>query len=216
MGGNTQDYALYNASLPYALNGTFNYTRSRDFPTTIFIGPSYFESYAQWPDVRFSHGFNLALGANNSAGWQTLLDTVPLACRALGGGRLLAWEYGNEPDLYSRSAQDPVRPPAPLGWNQSIYVGQWLNGTRQIRRGLRESCPDLAGNASGYGYLAPSFAGTNTFKLSTTWAAGLDTDGDVKFISTHKCVYRPHPLSPRVSSGCPAGRRPTLCDLSPG
>src|SRR3954447_8712576 len=45
VGGNTQDYALYNASLKYALNGTVNPARSPDYPTTIYIGPSYFESY---------------------------------------------------------------------------------------------------------------------------------------------------------------------------
>lgn len=188
MGGNTQDYALYNASLPYSINGTFDYSRSSDYPTTIFIGPSYFESYAQWPDVRFSHGFNLGLGGNSSsaAGWQTLLDTVPLACEALGGGRLYLWEYGNEPDLYSTSSQGPVRPAAPLGWNDSILVGQWLNGTRQIRASLQESCPELLADGS-YGYLAPSFAGlNNTLQLPGTWAAGLDVDEDVKLISMHK------------------------------
>lgn len=212
MGGNTQDYALYNASLPYALNGTFDYSRSADYPTTIFIGPSYFESYAQWPNTRFSHGFNLAMGANASAsvrtgagagaGWQTLLDTVPLACRALSGddndgngsanassSRLYLWEYGNEPDLYSTAAQGAVRPPAPLGWNASVYVAQWREGARQIRAGLAESCPDLLpgadGNASGF--MAPSFAGVgNTLRLPATWAAGLDEDGDVTLVSTHK------------------------------
>jgi len=46
VGGNTQDYALYNASLETAINGTFNLAKSADYPTTIFIGPSYFESYS--------------------------------------------------------------------------------------------------------------------------------------------------------------------------
>lgn len=174
---------MYNASLDYALNGTFNYSLSSDYPTTIFIGPSYFESYAQWPDVKFSHGFNLGLGANKTAGWETLLDTVPLACKALSHGNLYMWEYGNEPDLYSTSAQGPVRP---ANWNESWYVSQWLNGTRQIKRSLQQSCPHLLSNGT-YGYLAPSFAGVgNHLKLPATWAAGLDTDGDVQLLSTHK------------------------------
>ncbi|CAN8101169.1 unnamed protein product [Discula destructiva] len=188
VGGNTQDYALYNASLPFALNGTFDYTRSSDYPTTIFIGPSYFESYAQWPETKFSHGFNLGLGANSSAGWQTLLDTVPLACKALGPEKLLVWEYGNEPDLFSTSSNGPVRPPAPLGWNETIYVSQWLNGTRQIRASLQGACPELLANDS-YGYMAPSLAGVgNTLKLHAAWAAGLDDDSDVKFVSTHNYI----------------------------
>lgn len=183
VGGNTQDYALYNASLQYAINGTVNPSRSPDYPTTIFIGPSYFESYNTWPDTKFSHGFNLGLGGNNSVGWETLIDTVPLACKALSGGRLLWWEYGNEPDLYSTSSQGPVRPP---GWNESTYVSQWLNGTRAIKAELQKACPELTSNST-YGYLAPSFAGVdNHLKPVKTWQSGLNADQDIKLISSHK------------------------------
>lgn len=183
VGGNTQDYALYNASLPYALNGTFDYSRSSDYPTTIFIGPSYFESYNTWPGVKFSHGFNMGLGGNNSAGWQTLLDTVGLACKAIGPDKLYAWEYGNEPDLFSTSSQGPVRP---SNWNESTYVSQWLNGTRQIRALLEASCPDMLANGT-YSYLAPSFAGTsNHLRAPVAWADGLDVDKDIQVFSTHK------------------------------
>ena len=183
VGGNTQDYALYNASLKEAVNGTYNLARSADYPTTIFIGPSYFESYYTWPNTKFSHGFNLGLGGNNSAGWETLLETVPLACKALGDGKLLWWEYGNEPDLYSTSSQGPVRPPT---WNEPTYVEQWLNGTRAIKSQLAKFCPELA-SKKAYGYLAPSFAGvSNHLKPVTTFADGLDVDEDIKLISIHK------------------------------
>lgn len=180
VGGNTQDYALYNASLPYAVNGTIQPAISVDYPTKVQIGPSYFESYSTWPDVKFSHGFNMGLGGNRSAGWQTLLDTIPLACKALGGGKLLMWEYGNEPDLFSTSAQGPVRPPT---WNESIYVSQWLDGSRQIKEGVAAACPDLA----SYGFMAPSFAGVeNHLNPVTTWNEGLDVDKDIELISSHK------------------------------
>ncbi|KAF4630913.1 hypothetical protein G7Y89_g7220 [Cudoniella acicularis] len=185
VGGNTQDYALYNASLTYALNGTINPTRATDYPTTVFIGPSYFESYSTWPDTKFIHGFNMALGRNNSIGWQSLIDTVPLACKALEGGKLLWWEYGNEPDLYSTSAQGPVAPP---NWNESTYVEEWLNGTRAIKRELQKACPELTTNET-YGYLAPSFAGTdNHLKPVKTWQDGLNADEDIKLISSHNYI----------------------------
>ena len=183
VGGNTQDYALYNASLKEAINGTYNLARSPDYPTTIFIGPSYFESYHTWPNTKYSHGFNMGLGGNNSAGWETLLETVPLACKALGGGKLLWWEYGNEPDLYSTSSQGPVRPPT---WNESTYVEQWLNATRAIKSQLAKACPDMLSNKT-YGYMAPSFAGvSNHLKPTVAFADDLDADEDIRLISIHK------------------------------
>lgn len=189
VGGNTQDYALYDASLPFSLNGTFDLSRSADYPTTITIGPSFFESYNTWKDVKFCHGFNLGLGGNRSSGWQTLLDTVPLACKALGGGKAYAWTYGNEPDLYSTSAQGPVRP---ADWSESTFVSQWLNGTRQIKALLGEHCPELV-DSDSYGYMAPSFAGVgNRLKSPAAWAAGLNNDRNVKLFSTHKYVSHRH------------------------
>jgi hypothetical protein len=183
VGGNTQDYALYNASLKEAINGTFDLARSPDYPTTIFIGPSFFESYQTWPNTKFSHGFNLGLGGNNSAGWETLLETAPLACKALGGGKLYWWEYGNEPDLFSTSSQGPVRPPT---WNEPTYVEQWLNGTRAIKSQMAKACPDMVSNKT-YGYLSPSFAGVNNhLKAAVAFADGLDADEDIKLISIHK------------------------------
>jgi hypothetical protein len=99
------------------------------------------------------------------------------------GGKLYWWEYGNEPDLYSTSAQGPVRPPT---WNESTYVWQWLNGTRAIKSQIARTCPDMVSNAT-YGYLSPSFAGVNNhLKPVTTFADGLDDDGDIKLISIHK------------------------------
>lgn len=182
MGGNTQDYAIYNADLAIALNGTFNTSRSPDYPTTIEIGPSFFESYGTWPDVKFCHGFNLG-GNNDPRVGDTLRQTVPLACKALSNGNLYWWEYGNEPDLYATSAQGPVRP---SNYNESDFVKEWLNGTRTIKALLEEACPELTTNDS-YGYLAPSFAGTsNHLKAPLTWSDGLDEDGDVKYFSSHK------------------------------
>ncbi|KAK0632798.1 hypothetical protein B0T14DRAFT_419604 [Immersiella caudata] len=181
VGGNTQDYALYNASLPFALNGTYDIARSPDYPTTIFIGPSYFESYEVWNDVKFSHGLNHGLGGNNSAGWQTLLDTVPLACKALKG-KLYMWQYGNEPDLFSTSTHGVVRPPS---WNEKVYVEQWQNGTRAIKSLIQDHCPELLGN----GFLAPAFAGVgNTLKAPVAWAAGLNSNRDVTLFSTHNYI----------------------------
>ncbi|MCJ1309933.1 hypothetical protein MMC25_003594 [Agyrium rufum] len=183
VGGNTQDYALFNASLKVATNGTINPKRSTDYPTTLFIGPSYFESYNTWPNTKFSHGFNL--GNNGTAGRQTLIDTIPLACKALENEKLYHWELGNEPDLYSTSSQGTVRLPS---WNESTYVQEWLNGTRTIKDGLFQACPNLT-SSKYYNYLAPSFAGTlNHLNPIKTWHDGLDADHNIALISSHNYI----------------------------
>ncbi|KAJ9315701.1 CAZyme family GH79 [Paecilomyces variotii] len=183
VGGNTQDYALYDPSLKSATYGTIVPSKSTDYPTILSIGPSYFESYATWPGTKFSHGFNL--GKNGSEGTDTLLATVPLACKALQGGKLAYWELGNEPDLYKTSAQGPVRP---SNWTEKDYVDEWLTKTRLIKSALEKSCPDMV-NDSKYQYIAPSFAGvSNSLNPVTTWREGLNTDHDIALNSEHNYI----------------------------
>ncbi|KAI1810279.1 glycoside hydrolase family 79 protein [Poronia punctata] len=184
VGGNTQDYAIYNPNLTTALNGTFNETRSPDYPTTIEIGPSYFESYQTWPKVKFVHGFNMG-GNHDDRQWDTLLQTAAIACKTLGKERLQWWEYGNEPDLFATSSQGPVRP---SNYSEAEFVEEWLAGTRAIRGVLARSCPDMLSNET-YGYLAPSFAGVaNQLNASKAWDEGLDDDGTVRYFSTHNYI----------------------------
>ena len=177
VGGNTQDYATYDANLKVATNGTFT-SNSQDYPTILSIGSSYFESYSTWPDVQFVHGFNLA--NNGSVGYNTLVATVPLACNALSGAKLFAFELGNEPDLYKTSAQGATRQSS---WNEQTYVNEWLNKTRLIKSLVNSNC------SSRYGYIAPSFAGThNSLDPVKPWHDGLDADNNIKQISSHKSV----------------------------
>lgn len=167
--------------MEYAVNGTVVPSRSVDYPYIIYIGPSFFESYSTWPDTRFIHGFNLA--KNNSESLQSLLDTVPLACRALQDGKLAYWELGNEPDLYKTSSQGVVRP---ANWTEQDYVDEWLTKSREIRHALAEACPELT-TESNYKYIAPSFAGiSNSLKPIATWEDGLNTDHNIALNSEHK------------------------------
>ncbi|KAK2594667.1 hypothetical protein QQS21_007643 [Conoideocrella luteorostrata] len=185
VGGNTQDFALYNASQHEALIGVVDPAKSPDYPTTIHIGKAFFESYKTWPGVLFSHGFNMGLGAKSPAGWATLVDTVPLACEALSNGKLYAWEYGNEPDLFTSGKYAP----RPKGWSEQDMVREWSNGTNEIAKQVRRYCPDLAKEAGGVGFLAPSNAGVGgALKATKMWAAGLDQRGDVELFSTHNYI----------------------------
>ncbi|KAK3718842.1 hypothetical protein LTR37_004758 [Vermiconidia calcicola] len=123
--------SIFNSSLlDLATVGIFDPEISPDYPTTLTFGPKYFESYHTFPDVNFVHGYNL--GRNSSAARNALIESVPYACKALRDGKLLYWELGNEPDLYSTSAQGAVRPP---NWNERCYIdgadepGVTLQGT---------------------------------------------------------------------------------------
>lgn len=190
VGGNTQDYALYNASQTEALVGIVDPKRSPDYPTTIHISKAYLESYQTWPGVKFSHGFNLALGANRSEGWDTLSSTVPLVCEALKHGNLYTWQYGNEPDLYAISSQGPVRPSS---WNESTYVYQWHNGTKEIRKQIQAACPELAAKGQPK-FMAPAFAGAfGRLKAAAAFQDGLNKDKDIEYFSTHKYDTLPNP-----------------------
>ncbi|KAK5790255.1 hypothetical protein VI817_007542 [Penicillium citrinum] len=180
VGGNTQDLALYDANLKTSINGTVVPSLSTDYPSIIYIGDSYFESYKTWPRTKFSHGFNL--GKNGTTGMKTLLATVPLACKALKDGKLAYWELGNEPDLF---VDYPVRP---ADWNEKSYVDEWLSKTKVIKRQLRKSCPELA-TENDYKYIAPSFAGlTNSLDPFKVWQVGLNDDHDIGLNSMHNYI----------------------------
>jgi hypothetical protein len=150
---------------------------SSDYPYIISIGPSYFEAYNTWPGAKFSHGFNL--GKNTTAAMNTLISTVPLACKALSNGNFAHWEMGNEPDLFTGQVR-------PANWTEQDYVDEWLSKTRIVQRQLSKACPDMA-HGEYYKYLAPSFAGpSNRLNPVKTWQDGLNSDNDVGMNSMHK------------------------------
>ncbi|KAF2842877.1 glycoside hydrolase family 79 protein [Patellaria atrata CBS 101060] len=180
VGGNTQDYALYDAELPTATRGIVIPSRSPDYPYDLTIGPSYFESYRTFTNTRYVHGFNL--GKNGTVGRKTLLATAALACKALSGGRLLYWELGNEPDLFKTSAQGIVRPSS---WTEADYVKEWFDGTRAVDRAVAQACPELVGT----NWMAPSFAGvSNSLKPLKTFQSGLTDDENIALISSHNYI----------------------------
>jgi hypothetical protein len=167
--------------LKTATNGTYVPSISTDYPTILYIGPSYFESFETWPNTKYSFGFNLAL--NGTAGIQNIQEEIPLVCKALENGRLAYWELGNEPDLYPTSAQGAKRPST---WHEQDYVYEWRNKSRLIKEGVEKACPDL-GRQSPFPFIAPSFAGTaNYLKPIPTWQDGLDEDKMIILNSEHK------------------------------
>lgn len=113
----------------------------------------------------------------------TLLATVPLACKALKGGKLAYWEIGNEPDLFKTTTPNSVRH---ANWTESDYVAEWLAKERAVRRQLTKSCPEMATDTE-YKYIAPSFAGLkNSLDAVKTWQNLINADHVVALNSMHK------------------------------
>ena len=174
VGGNSADLAIYVDSLPTAVTAESEHDGS--LPRDIKIGPSFFDGYSSWPDTKFIHGLNLKNATISAIGWQSLLDVVSVACKALGDGKLLLWEYGNEPDLYPR---------LPSQWNDTTYVRDWQNGTAAIQDTLGNICPEMAsGNA--YGYVGPSLFETSTLPPVGLFQDGLNDNGLIKQYTMHQ------------------------------
>ena len=174
VGGNSQDMAIYDAALPTATKVTWVQSPSMH-PEDISIGPSFFEGYSSFPGSKFIHGFNMRNATSAAAGWQSLLDTVPVACKALEG-RLLWWEYGNEPDLYPRPSS---------AWNDTTYVADWRNGTAAIQKQIARACPTMAAG-DAYGYVGPSLLGTNNLHPTELYQIGLNDNGFIKQNTMHQ------------------------------
>lgn len=177
-----RDYATFDPNLKSATNGTYT-SVSTDYPRILSIGPSFFESYQTWPDVQFIHGFNLA--KNDSAAFTNIRTSISYACDALAKNKLLAWEMGNEPDLYKTSAQGIVRP---ASWSEVDYVKEWAARIAVVKDELKQKCGDEWVNSQKFKWITPSFAGTkNSLDALKAWNAGLDTNsGNIAQFSSHK------------------------------
>lgn len=171
VGGNTQDYAIYNQSQIEGVIGIYQHPLD-DYPTTVTIGPAFFESYQTWPNTKFIHGFNLK-AAGTTYGANSLALSAGVACKALSNENLLWWEYGNEPDRYIDS--------------ESAYISRWLNGTRLINSSIAEACPSMA-ESPNYGWIAPSLSSTGGNVNPSIFDNGLDIDKDIKLMSMHLYV----------------------------
>jgi hypothetical protein len=156
-------------------------------PTFLDYGGSFFESYQTFPNTKFIHGFNL--GKKGEGYRQNLYGAATLACNALGGGKLLYWELGNEPDRYS--LQDPiVGNVRPKTWNDAAFATEWLNVTRTLRTNIGYTCKDMI-TQQNYKFIAPSFSGTGGMDPYDAYRAGIDQDNVVAEFSGHRFVL-PH------------------------
>ncbi|ORX97555.1 hypothetical protein BCR34DRAFT_548540 [Clohesyomyces aquaticus] len=185
VGGNTQDYALYDASLKTATNATYIPSISNDYPRVLTLGPKFFESYQALPDTSFIHGFNLA--KNGSDANAAASAEAAIACKYLSlNGSFKAWEMGNEPDLFKTSAQGIMRPGS---WNEADFVKEWDARVDLVKKSLEKNCGKEWTENANWKWIAPSFAGTgNSLDALKTWKAGLNKREEVVAFSSHNYI----------------------------
>ncbi|KAH8703933.1 glycoside hydrolase family 79 protein [Talaromyces proteolyticus] len=172
VGGNSADRAIYDANQSEATASSCD----ADPEAILCIGKSFFDSYGAFPNgTTYSHNFNLA--ASNSSGYDTLRETVPLACDALRG-QLNVWEVGNEPDLYRGKWR-------PSDWPAEDYEADWQNATDSLKTYLQDACADMAANGS-FSLMAPSVSSPGSgIKVTDIFNDGENSENFVKQISVH-------------------------------
>jgi hypothetical protein len=187
VGGSSEDNALFVESQAEGAILSFASPTS-DQPSNLTFGPKYFESYHTWPNTKFVHGFNLKY--NSTLARKALLASVPYACSSLRG-KLVAWELGNEADLYTADFGVPgFALSRPESYSEADFVSEWLNTTRNIRRAMEDSCPDMASD-SEFKFYAPSFSAdldVSELDQVKVWQEGLNSDNTLKVFSAHQYV----------------------------
>jgi hypothetical protein len=182
VGGNTQDKTTFVLNQTQAIINTYDPKVSSDYPAKVLIGPAFFESYANLANSTFIHGFNFAKGGNCTACINNVLDHAITACQALGN-RALAWEYGNEPDMYGFIGERPS------SWNEEAIYPNWRTGKDALTAAFKQHCPS---SSVAVKYIAPSFA--IPFKFMDpirAWKGGFDKDENLLAFGQHKYVSPP-------------------------
>ncbi|CAI6333923.1 unnamed protein product [Periconia digitata] len=178
VGGNTQDKTFFYSNQSQAIINTYDDEVSLDYPAKVEIGPAFFESYDNFPNSTAIHGFNFAVGGTCASCLEQVLEHAITACKALGD-RALAWEYGNEPDMYGFIGERPE------SWNEESIYPNWREGKEALTTAFKENCP----SPQPVQYLAPSFA--IPFKFMDpikAWQAGFNNDPDIYSFAQHNYV----------------------------
>lgn len=118
----------------------------------------------------------------SAEGWQTLVDTAPLACKAIGRDNYYGYEYGNEPNNWNLAGKYA---PRNRTWDERDFVHEWLDGTREIRKQMKKHCPDLGPEYRQF--MAPSYDDrVSSLKAKKVWDLGLDKCRNINTYSVHK------------------------------
>ncbi|MGC2420403.1 MAG: glycosyl hydrolase family 79 C-terminal domain-containing protein [Candidatus Acidiferrales bacterium] len=144
IGGNTSEFTHWTeqetaAPVPTAAGPDTGASKTK--PVTP-ITPSAIRNLAGFLDAT---GWKLIYGLNLGRGKPRQAATEAKFVQNIMGPRLIAFQIGNEPDLYGHNG---LRPPT---WNFDAYLAEWVQFARAIRHQVhhaRFAAPDVASNIS--------------------------------------------------------------------
>ncbi|KAL9115165.1 MAG: hypothetical protein Q9227_000959 [Pyrenula ochraceoflavens] len=128
LGGNTGDYFIWdNDYNDYSVGNNPRATGSGAIKSdSMIIGPSFFKVLDRFPkDTPVIFGLNLAYDESD---WPKQIAATANAARmGMKNVNLVAYEVGNEPDLYDSTSAFRTGP-----WSGQVYTQQWLDRTQAV------------------------------------------------------------------------------------
>jgi len=121
LGGNAQDYALYDANYKdFGIRVVPNPTSQGDIPADVNrIGPAFFEALDRFPtNTPITFGLNMAYSGPDYI--EQIVKAAQAAVDNMKNAKLYSFEIGNEPDLYGENRFRNT------SWNGAIYTSEFL------------------------------------------------------------------------------------------
>ncbi|EME46224.1 glycoside hydrolase family 79 protein [Dothistroma septosporum NZE10] len=166
VGGTSADFANYDPSQTQPIVFPPGYIQG-DIPKNMTLGPSWFEGFGNFPNVRWTFMSKLA----NYGRGQSAADTVAVVQQALQNipsGHLDALEVGNEIGYYPCANRD-------CGYNMPAYISEWTAVSNAI---------DAAVGAQKY--QAPVFNGNGgIWTIGNAFRQGQNSKSNVITASIH-------------------------------
>lgn len=153
MGGNTSDHTVWSpAGAPpeSAGNAGVNPDAGPGPRRRTPVTPEAIRNLAQFLDAtdwQLIYGLNLGTGTPEQAAEEAKVVSDA------AGHRLIAFQFGNEPDLFHRNRRSDLRP---AGWNFDTYFAQWQEFYKAVRKVLPRAsfgAPDIANVANGTSWI---------------------------------------------------------------
>ncbi|KAJ5123617.1 hypothetical protein N7448_009714 [Penicillium atrosanguineum] len=170
VGGTSGDRAIYNASQTQSI--ILSEELDNGIPLEVYLGPTWFEGFETFP-TPWTFGVNLANNKSNAL--DNALAEAEAALKHIKGN-LVAFEIGNEPDLYPGSVR-------PLNFTEADYVREWRYFADAISQRV------MKGNKYGLDWwkIFQALTFVDGWSVSKAFDEyGIDSTGHVKLVSQHQ------------------------------